>query len=852
MLKKRTLFSALFLLFFCFNLFASEAPVEEDPLPIGLTEEEKTRLDEIGMNHRATNPPPGPGIRSIPEWEPSTGVIIRYPFGISYDIIAEMSEDVIVYTIVSSTSSQSYVTTQYQNNGVNMANVEFIIAPTDSYWTRDYGPWFIFDGNGDIGIVDQIYNRPRPNDDAIPIEVGNYMSIPVYGMDVVATGGNYMSDGYGNAVSTDLVYYENPSLTDDEVDSIINEYMGVDNYIVLDDALGEYIEHIDCWAKFLSPSTVLVLEVPNWHSQYDELNAAADSLANMTNAYGRPYNVVRVLSSGSQAYTNSLILNDKVLVPISNSSYDAAALQVYEDAMPGYEILGFTGSWYNTDALHCRTMGVPDPQMLQVHHTPLLNSADTLNDYLVTATIVDHSEAGLISDSLKVYYSLDGGAFSFVTLTATGNPDEYEAYIPAQSNGTTISYYVKAADLSGRVETNPYVGEAGPYQFEIDLMIPEIGLSDTLFTFQAFQGDKALLYDTLVIFNDGSGTLNWTASQNSLWLALDPTSGTDSGAVELEANTNLLPVGTFYDTITVNCAEAPNTPQTAVVELAVLDPLPEIVLSETELIFQAYHGDPNPASQSFDITNAGSGTLTWGIYNEETWCTPDPMSGSAPATVDVSVDMAGLSVGNYTDTLVISSPEAENSPVKLPVTLNILEPPPIIQLSVGQLMFEAYENDDNPSSQSFDIENIGGSALYWNSSNMHAWCEGDPTSGNAPSTMTVSIDITGMTAGEYYDTISVECTAATNSPQVVEVMLTVLEPLYVCGDANGDESVDVSDAVMIINYAFAGGEPPDPIESGDTNCDEVVDVSDAVYIINYAFAGGNDPCDTDGDTLPDC
>ena len=75
---------------------------------------------------------------------------------------------------------------------------------------------------------------------------------------------------------------------------------------------------------------------------------------------------------------------------------------------------------------------------------------------------------------------------------------------------------------------------------------------------------------------------------------------------------------------------------------------------------------------------------------------------------------------------------------------------------------------------------------------------------------------------------------------------------FVCGDANHDGIVDVSDAVYVINYAFAGGPAPDPEESGDANCDGGVDVSDAVYIINYAFAGGNPPCDTDDDGIPDC
>ncbi len=78
------------------------------------------------------------------------------------------------------------------------------------------------------------------------------------------------------------------------------------------------------------------------------------------------------------------------------------------------------------------------------------------------------------------------------------------------------------------------------------------------------------------------------------------------------------------------------------------------------------------------------------------------------------------------------------------------------------------------------------------------------------------------------------------------------QPEYICGDANSDASVNVSDAVYIINYVFVGGNPPVPLQSGNANCDGSVNVSDAVWIINYIFIGGNDPCDTNGDGIPDC
>jgi hypothetical protein len=65
---------------------------------------------------------------------------------------------------------------------------------------------------------------------------------------------------------------------------------------------------------------------------------------------------------------------------------------------------------------------------------------------------------------------------------------------------------------------------------------------------------------------------------------------------------------------------------------------------------------------------------------------------------------------------------------------------------------------------------------------------------------------------------------------------------YVCGDANDDASVDISDAVYLIAYIFSGGSAPSPLLAGDANCDSTVDISDAVYLIAYIFSGGAAPC----------
>ncbi|MFH1701503.1 MAG: C10 family peptidase [Candidatus Zixiibacteriota bacterium] len=69
------------------------------------------------------------------------------------------------------------------------------------------------------------------------------------------------------------------------------------------------------------------------------------------------------------------------------------------------------------------------------------------------------------------------------------------------------------------------------------------------------------------------------------------------------------------------------------------------------------------------------------------------------------------------------------------------------------------------------------------------------------------------------------------------------DPDFICGDANGDLSVNVGDAVYIISHLFKGGPAPIPVvEAGDVNCDATCNVGDAVYLINKIFKSGPQPC----------
>ncbi len=61
-------------------------------------------------------------------------------------------------------------------------------------------------------------------------------------------------------------------------------------------------------------------------------------------------------------------------------------------------------------------------------------------------------------------------------------------------------------------------------------------------------------------------------------------------------------------------------------------------------------------------------------------------------------------------------------------------------------------------------------------------------------------------------------------------------------DCDASNSIDISDAVYLVDYIFNGGPAPFPYELvGDANSDDSVDISDLAFLIQYFFAGGATP-----------
>jgi agmatine deiminase len=502
-----------------------------------MTEEEKALMPAYleSLRGRLQSGPPLTPIRNIAEFEQMEGVLIAYPLGIPVSLVAEMSEDVMVTTIVANSSSENQARNQYISGGVNMANCNFLYAPHDSYWTRDYGPWFVMDGNQSISIIDFTYNRPRPNDNNIPVEMADFLGLNWHYMDLVHTGGNYMTDAWGISVSTNLVWEENTNYTHSQIDQVMDDYLGVHTYHVTSDPLGEYIKHVDCWGKYLDVDKILITRVPQSNSQYDEFEATAQYFANQTTGYGNNYQVYRVYASNGEPYTNSLILNKRVFVPIKGTSNDSAAITTYETAMPGYEVIGVSGSWETTDALHCRVMGIADCGMLYIKHSPLLGEKPEQDYYEITAEIVPYSAMPVIANSVKIYYQVDGGSYYVVNMDNISG-DTYSGSIPGQTAGSEIAYYIHAEDNSGRTSEHPYIGAPDPHVFTVSGP-----LQPPLANFTA---------SSTTVSVGGSVTFTDTSTNNPTSWSWTFESGTPSSSTAQNPTVTYNTAGTFNVTLT--------------------------------------------------------------------------------------------------------------------------------------------------------------------------------------------------------------------------------------------------------------------------------------------------------------
>ena len=160
--------------------------------------------------------------------------------------------------------------------GADLAKVFFFIHPTNDAWCRDHGPAFLLNPEAEYRkvIVDWGYNAwgnkypPFDLDDNVPTLIAETLGLPVFYPPIVMEGGSVEFNGKGTLLTTTsclLNPNRNPQLNQEQIESYLEQFYGVDQILWLGDGIaGDDTDgHIDDLVRFVNEDTVVTVVESN-------------------------------------------------------------------------------------------------------------------------------------------------------------------------------------------------------------------------------------------------------------------------------------------------------------------------------------------------------------------------------------------------------------------------------------------------------------------------------------------------------------------------------------------------------------------------------------------------------------
>ena len=319
------------------------------------------------------------------EWETHEGTWLQWPqekLYRGYELKLERTwltmVDVLhthenVHLVVADDVQRDHVADQLRYFGIGLRNVDFYIIPTDDVWARDNGPIFVVNSDGDVALTDWEFNGwgnrfDYQLDNQIPSIIGEKLGIPIFKPPMVLEGGAVEVNGTGTFMATRpsiIDPHRNPGKTESEIEQILGDYLGVGHFIWLTGAGrgecekwgDETDSHIDIVARLSAESTVLY----NWTDdetdpRYSMFLRTREELQGATTESGDPLTlaplpVPRVYQTSTSvswrkstltdaAYSNYLVANGLVLVPVFGHANDKRAKAIISEQFPNREVIG--------------------------------------------------------------------------------------------------------------------------------------------------------------------------------------------------------------------------------------------------------------------------------------------------------------------------------------------------------------------------------------------------------------------------------------------------------------------------------------------------------------------------------
>lgn len=368
-----------------------------------------------------------------------------------------------------------------------------------------------------------------------------------------------------------------------------------------------------------------------------------------------------------------------------------------------------------------------------------------------------------------------------------------------------------AVDAAGLI----YIADSDNHRVRVVLPAPPaVSVSPTSLAFTGTSGGDRVVERTLAITSAVSGVgfaVSVETAQGGAWLSASPAAGSLPSAIGINADPKNLDPGIYQGRVIISMPNGRPSNFTIPVTLTVSVPS-QISLEPSELTFSYVSGTP-ASSRNVRLIGGTTSSLPFTVAASSTggsWLSVAAPSGttrSDSAVITVVADPGRMAAGTYGGLLSISI-QGQSNPIKLPVTMTVSNVRHKIALSQSGLAITAVAKGGSSASQSLGILDQGDGGMNWTAKAVTLsggdWLRLSATSGRVErplidlSTLEVSAVADGLAPGEYYGRINFQA-PADNSPQVVTVLLTVL-----------DETADPGPEVRPTSLVFTGTTGANP------------------------------------------
>lgn len=302
------------------------------------------------------------------------------------DIIEALHPYEPVHLLINDEETKKRCHDLLRQRDLNLQRITFHLQPVNDVWARDCGPIFVRkknEGNNEFIITDWGYNAwgekyPAFEDDnRLPEYFASKYNIPRLETDMILEGGSIETNGDGVLLTTESVLLNpnrNPSLSKEEIEQRLKDYLGIEKIIWLKEGLeGDDTDgHIDDIARFLNRNTILMMISEDRQDvNHGRLRENLEILLKAANQQGEPF-VIETLPlpktkiegttvDGSEyvpaSYANFYLANGVVLVPTYDKRYDQKALRLFEYYFPNRKVIGIPCAdlVWGQGSIHCIT-----------------------------------------------------------------------------------------------------------------------------------------------------------------------------------------------------------------------------------------------------------------------------------------------------------------------------------------------------------------------------------------------------------------------------------------------------------------------------------------------------------------